>query len=197
MNYRKAIDNKRKLMETVDTIKSFAKENGAKAKEPASEKTSELKECIQNTTTEIKDAVSDKVKEKMAAEFKKNYPGYAVDYLNGLLVKHFTESEDVFVISDHLGAGATITMSELIQAIGKDMVDAATLYAYTDDVIRKNLFEFLTLYYEKEEQLDISVTMSDMTLSIQLKAPKVEEPVSQDFCECPKEPVTEKSQDKE
>ena len=167
MDYRKAMNTKKKINESVINFKNFAKENATKAKDFTTTKTENLREDIKKTTSEFKNTISTTIKNKLEQEFRKNYPSYAISYMNELLVTSFSEGNNSIVLVNSVDEITdTLTTIKLMNEISEDMLSEEVAMNYKTKRILNNLFEFLYLYFSNEPQLKVKKDKTSITISL-------------------------------
>lgn len=163
MDYRKAMNNKRKVEETLTSLKNLAKENVEKVQKFAGTKTSDIVEAVKTETEDFATNIKKEVKNKLEVEFRKHYGAYAISYIDSLLVNTFMENKS-FTIS--MGDENYFTLLKLVDEIALDMVSDEVLARYKTDAAIKNLYDFLVMYYEGETQLSVENCGTYFTLTL-------------------------------
>lgn len=164
MNYRKAINTKQKIEETIKNIKKVAVEKSEKVKEFAGSTTEEFKTNVTSTAHDLKENITNSIKDKLVVEFRKNYPSYAISYIETFLVDAFSSDIDSVTIS--IDGDTSITLDSLLNEIADGMVTEEILNVYKTPIMLQNLFDFLVVYFENEPQLDVNKLDNSITISL-------------------------------
>lgn len=173
MDYRKMINNKKKLATTVESIKKLAFDKSKEVKEYTGSTVEELKENVKSTAKDVKTMVSNSVKTKLTNEFRKNYPAYAISYIDDLIVNAFASDVPKLVISKNVREGS-ITIENIIEEIAKGMVSEDILGIYKTEKVVNSLFDYLDTYYSREVQLKVVVINDEIVISMPIEKESME-----------------------
>lgn len=154
MDYRKLVNGKKKLATTIENVKNLAVD-----------KSKEVKEYAGSTVDDVKTNISNTVKNKLTNEFRKNYPAYAVAYIDNIIVNAFVNDTPSIIVSKN-EENEVITISAIFDEIAEGMVSDEILSIYKNEKVLNSLFDYLAMYYETESQLDVVVTDDIITISM-------------------------------
>lgn len=172
MDYRKMVNNKKKVIATIEGIKKFATDKKEEVKNYTGNTVEDLKTNVKNTTKDIKDNISSSIQVKLTNEFRKNYPIYALSFVDDFIINSFSDNAIAIVISKYVEEN-TLSIKSIIDEIASGMINDELKETYVSDDIINILFDYLATYYKGEKQLDVVVT--DTTITISLKTEPVKD----------------------
>lgn len=158
MNYRKMLDNKKKMNSFFNDVKDFTNKNVSKLSNTGKD----VKDNFKKNVGEIKTSVKTSLKERFAREFRKHYFAYAVEYIDNLFLKELMSGATSITV----GEDGIITMEDLVKAISQDMLDEELLAYYTERNSIINLFKSLCIYYNAEPQVECEVNNKSFTITL-------------------------------
>lgn len=174
MDYRKIVNGKKKISAAFDGVKNFATDKSKEVKEYTGNTMDEFKDNIKNTANDVKTSISNTVKTKFENEFRKNYPSYAISYVDSYIVDSFAKDVDKVVISLDDGDGV-LSISNIFNEISDGMLSDTLMGKYRTPYVFDSLFGYLSLYYSTEPNLDVKTSCATITISLPKETSEDEE----------------------
>lgn len=152
MNYRKLASGKAAIMNMAKVAKEAVADASRKAQEYISEGTQDAKTVV----FDIRDSVTSSVKNKLAEEFRKNYPAYVIEHIDKIIVDAASANVETIEISlmDN-DSPEQYSVEELLKTVAEGMVDNDVLRTYTSGKLLTGLYDYIVAYYEAQTQLRV------------------------------------------
>lgn len=174
MDYRKMVNNKKKFTSTIENIKNFAIDKSKEVKNYTDNTVEDLKTNVKNTTQDIKTNITTSIKDKLTNEFRKNYPIYALNFVDDILVNSFSNDITTVVISK-VEKENSVSIQDIIYEIASGMIDDEVREIYLKDNVVDLVFDYLATYYETEKQLDVIVLEDTIKITLKINQNPIEE----------------------
>lgn len=162
MNYRKIASGKAALMNMAKTAKEAVVDASKKAQGYIADGTQDAKTVV----SDIKDAVTTSVKNKLAEEFRKNYPAYVVEQIDKIIVDATSANVNTIEISLMEGSHEQYSVGELVRTVAEGMVDEDVVETYTSGKLLTGLYDYLVAYYDAQPQLQVMELRNVLTITL-------------------------------
>ncbi len=177
MNYRKVANGKSKLLSMAKTAKDAVIDASKKAQEYIGETTEDAKVAI----SDIKESVTASVKNKLAEEFRKNYPSYVIDHIDKVIVDCIAANVgNIEINMFETDDPSQYSVAELVRTVAEDMVDEDVVKTYTSGKMLTGLFDYIVAYYEAQSQVKTMLLRNVLTITFPLPVKEDEEDVEVD-----------------
>ena len=162
MNYRKIASGKAAIMNMAKVAKEAVVDASKKAQGYIVDGTQDAKIVV----SDIKDAVTTSVKNKLAEEFRKNYPAYVVEQIDKIIVDSVSANINTIEISLMNGSPEQYSVEDLVRTVAEGMVDDDVVETYTSGKLLTGLYDYLVAYYNAQTQLQVMELRNVMTITV-------------------------------
>lgn len=169
MDYRKVVNGKKKLIAAVDGIKNFAVDKSKEVKEYTGSTMDEFKYNIKNTAKDVKESISNTVQTKIENEFRKNFPSYAISFVDNYIITSFAKDVDkvvIMLVDNNKDKEGVLSIQSIFDEISDGMLSDSLMEKYRTKNIFNALFDYLSLYYSTEPNLDVEISSFAITISL-------------------------------